>query len=138
MNEIERQEVGGSLELINSSINDQLMVYICEHIRRKELKSSMMKLMKNGIKDEGMRILLSYLINYKYTKSSTCQKNQLTQKSLDLLKIFMQRNRVLKTIYLSNNKISAFQLKARRGVFDEHSVAGNELLMSSELSWASR
>ena len=84
-----------------------------------------MKLVKNGINDEGMRILLSYLVNDNYTKVLNLTGNQLTQKSLDWLTIFVQRNHILKTIYLSNNKISAFQLKSRRGIFDEHLVEIN-------------
>ena len=49
----------------------------------------MMKLVKNGISDEGMRILLSYLTNDDFTKVLNMTGNHLTQKSLDMLVSFI-------------------------------------------------
>lgn len=82
----------------------------------------MMKLLKNGINDEGMKVLLSYLSTDNFTKVLNLTGNQLTQKSLDLLVNFVQTNNILKTIYLSNNKINSIQLKNRKKIFEENFV----------------
>ena len=125
LNEIDKQEVGGCLELINLNINEQIMMHLCEYLRKKKLKYSMMKLVKNGITDEGMRILLSYLLTDNFTKVLNLTGNHVTQKSLDMLSTFVEHNQILKSIYLSNNKINSFQLKSRKKTFDKFYVEVN-------------
>lgn len=71
----------------------------------------MLKLVKNNITDEGFRILLSYLINDTYTKVLNVTSNHLTQKSLTYILALIGHNNILKTIYISNNKINSMQLK---------------------------
>ena len=100
-------------------------MHLCEYLRKKKLKYSMMKLVKNGITDEGMRILLSYLVTDNYTKVLNLTGNQVTQKSLDMLGTFVEQNQILKSIYLSNNKINGFQLKSRKKIFDKFYVEVN-------------
>jgi hypothetical protein len=77
----------------------------------------MIKLVKNQITDEGLRILLSYLITDTYTKVLNLTSNQLTAKSLPLLQLFVNGNNICKTIYISNNKVNIMQLKKYSGLF---------------------
>jgi hypothetical protein len=49
--EIDRQPSEGALELIGLEITDPLVPYICEYLKSKRLKYSMIKLVKNSISD---------------------------------------------------------------------------------------
>ena len=78
----------------------------------KKLKFSMIKLVKNNITDEGLRILLSYLSTDTYTKVLNMTNNHLTQKSLAYIVQFVTNyNNILKTVYVSNNKINMMQIR---------------------------
>jgi hypothetical protein len=46
--------------------------------------------------------------------------NQLTVKSIDLVLLFAQKNNILRVLYLSNNKISSFQLKTRKSEIEKY------------------
>lgn len=72
----------------------------------------MIKLVKNNITDEGLRILLSYLSTDTYTKVLNMTNNHLTQKSLAYIVQFITNyNNILKTVYVSNNKINMMQIR---------------------------
>lgn len=72
----------------------------------------MIKLVKNNITDEGLRILLSYLSTDTYTKVLNMTNNHLTQKSLAYIVQFVTNyNNILKTVYVSNNKINMMQIR---------------------------
>lgn len=90
-----------------------LLLYILDYIRGKRYLFQVIKLVKNGITDEGMRILLSYLIKDNTTQVLNLTSNHLTQKTLDLMLLFAEKNNILRTVYLRNNKISSYQLKNR-------------------------
>lgn len=75
----------------------------------------MIKLVKNNITDEGFKILLGYLTSDTFTKVLNVTSNHLTYKSLGMIVNFITQNNILKTIYLSNNKISPIQLKKIQG-----------------------
>ena len=120
--EIDRQQVGGTLELIGMDIKDSIIGHICEYLRAKKLKYSMIKLVKNGISDEGLKILLSYLSIDDFTKMLNLTSNQLTNRSLKLIEEFVGCNHILKTIYVSNNKITPIQLKKLQPIFDSKFV----------------
>lgn len=80
--EITRQAESQSLELIGMEINDQLIGYICDYLKLKKLKFSMIKLVKNALTDEGLSILLGYLQNDDQTQVLNLTSNQLTSKCL--------------------------------------------------------
>lgn len=83
----------------------------------------MIKLTKNLITDEGMRIVLSYLVNDTTTQVLNLTSNQLTIRSLDYILLFAARNGVLKSLYLSNNnKISQVHLKSRKEEFEKYEL----------------
>ena len=94
-------------------INDALIVYICEYLKTKRLKYSMIKLVKNNLTDEGLSILFGHLINDDRTQVLNLTSNQLTHKSLDLIIDLANKNNFLKTIYLSHNKVSSFNMKPK-------------------------
>lgn len=71
----------------------------------------MIKLVKNNISDEGCHTLLSYLCNDRFAQVLNLTGNQITQKVLGEIVNFSTHNNILKTIYLSNNKINAHHLK---------------------------
>ena len=58
--------------------------------------------------------MLSYLSTDRTTQVLNLTSNHLSQKSLDWLIHFAEVNPILRTVYLSNNKISAFQVKNRK------------------------
>ena len=110
-----------TLELNSKEINDILLTYVIDYISRRKYVFQVIKLVKNSITDEGMRLLLGYLSGDKTTEVLNMTNNQLTPKTLDMVIAFANRNNILKTLYLSNNtKISGFQLKSRRGELDKH------------------
>lgn len=82
----------------------------------------MIKLVKNSITDEGLKILLCYLVDDNFTKVLNMTGNHLTNKCLDYITKFISKNNILKSIYLANNKISPMQLKKRKNVFDSNFV----------------
>ena len=98
-------------------INDVLIVYVCDYLKSKKLKFSMIKLVKNNLSDEGLSILLGHLQNDDRTQVLNLTSNQLTVKSLDLLIEFAHKNSFLKTIYLSHNKIPSSGVKAKSKEF---------------------
>lgn len=91
-----------------------LLLYLLDYMRGKKYRFQVIKLVKNSISDEGMKILLSYLINDNTTQVINLTSNQLTSKSLELILLFASKNNMLRTMYLSNNKISSFQVKTKR------------------------
>ncbi len=98
-------------------INDQLIVYVCEYLKTKKLKFSMIKLVKNNLTDEGLSILLGSLQNDDCTQVLNLTSNQLTARCLELLIEFGQKNNFLKTVYLSHNKISSPAVKLKAAQF---------------------
>lgn len=94
-------------------INDALIIYICDYLKTKKLKFSMIKLVKNNLSDEGLSILFGHLLNEDRTQVLNLTSNQLTSKCLDLIVDLGNRNSFLKTIYLSHNKISSFNVKQK-------------------------
>ena len=81
----------------------------------------MMKFVKNSITDEGIRILLSYLQDDNYTQVLNLTNNQISSKALPWFIAISQKNKILKTVYLNNNKITPFQLKTKKKEFDKES-----------------
>lgn len=67
-----------------------------------------------------MRILLSYLISDNTTQVLNLTSNQLTPKTLGYIILFSAKNNILRTLYLSNNKISPFQLKSRKADLEKY------------------
>jgi Ran GTPase-activating protein (RanGAP) involved in mRNA processing and transport len=63
-------------------INDVLLVYLLDYMRTKKYNFQVIKLVKNSITDEGMRALMSYLINDNTTQVLNLTSNQLTARSL--------------------------------------------------------
>lgn len=86
----------------------------------------MIKLVKNNLTDEGLSFLLGYLSNDDTTQVLNLTSNQLTSKSLDLFIEVGMKNSLLKTIYLSHNKIASLAVKQRA---NEFSNLGLELLL---------
>ena len=82
--------------------------------------------MKNNLTDEGLSILLGYLANDDTTQVLNLTSNQLTSKSLDLFIEVGMKNSLLKTIYLSHNKIASLAIKQRA---NEFSNLGIELIV---------
>lgn len=82
----------------------------------------MMKLVKNSISDEGFRILLSYLMNDDFTKVLNMTANHLTNKSINYITTLVTHNNILKTIYLTHNKISPMQIKKKKDLFESNFV----------------
>ncbi len=91
-----------------------------DYLRGKKYVFQVIKLVKNMITDEGMRILLSYLINDNTTQVLNLTSNQLTPKTLGYIILFSAKNNILRTLYLSNNKISPFQLKSRKADLEKY------------------
>ena len=121
--EVERQEGSNVLELNSKDINDALLVYLVDYLRRKKLDFQVMKWVKNSISDEGFKVLLSFLVANRTTEVLNVTNNQLTARSLDLIVLFAAKNNLLRTFYLSNNsKVSGFQLKARKGEFERFQI----------------
>ena len=54
---------------------------------------------------------MSYLVTDTYTKVLNVTSNHLTQKSLTYILALIAHNNILKTVYISNNKINSMQLK---------------------------
>jgi Ran GTPase-activating protein (RanGAP) involved in mRNA processing and transport len=108
------------------NIDDVLLIHVCEYLRGKISSSSngtfcfdMLKFVKNAITDEGLSALLGYLIETdSETQVLNLTSNLLTPKCLSLIEELGHKNRFLKTVYLSHNKISAFQLKTKLKVFE--------------------
>lgn len=103
-------------------IKDDLIKHICEYLRIHKLKYSMIKLVKNGLTDEGLRLLLSYLALDDFVKVLNVTNNHLTNKSLKVIEEFINSNSILKTFYVSNNKITPIQLKKLQPCFDSKFV----------------
>ena len=82
----------------------------------------MIKIVKNLLTDEGLRILLSYLVNDNCTQVLNLTSNQLTVRSLDIILVFAVKNNILRTIYLSNNKISSLHVKSRKEQFNKYQL----------------
>lgn len=82
--------------------------------------------MKNNLTDEGLSILLGFLANDDTTQVLNLTSNQLTSKSLDLFVEVGMKNSLLKTIYLSHNKIASLAIKQRA---NEFSNLGIELIV---------
>ena len=110
----DRQSQGGTLELVNLDINDTLLTYALDYLRIKKYQFQVIKLVKNMITDEGLKTLLSFLINDNSTQLLNLTSNQLTAKSLEIILLFATKNHFLKTFNLSNNKLSSAQVKAKR------------------------
>ena len=72
------------------------------------------KLVKNVLTDEGLRIILSFLVMDNTTQLLNLTSNHLTTRSIDIILLFANRNNILRTFYLGNNKISPMQLKNRK------------------------
>jgi hypothetical protein len=64
-------------------INDSILAHVCEYLRSKKMNFQMIKLVKNLISDEGMGLLLGYLLNNEVTQVLNLTSNQLTSKCLD-------------------------------------------------------
>lgn len=124
--EINRQSESQSLELIGMGVDDSLIVHICDYLKSKKLKYSMIKLVKNNLTDEGLSILLGYLSNDDTTQVLNLTSNHLTSKCLELFIEVATKNNFLKTIYLSHNKITPTAVKQRA---NEFSNLGLEILL---------
>ena len=103
-------------------IKDNMIGHICEYLQIKKHKYSMIKLVKNGLTDEGLRILLSYLTTDDFTKVLNVTNNHLTNRSLKLIEQFILTNNILKTFYVSNNKMTPIQVKKLQPLFDSKFV----------------
>ena len=88
-------------------------------MRFRKLQFSMMKLVKNSITDEGFRVLMSYLIKDNYTKVLNMTANQISAKGLLMLIQIAESNKILKTVYLTNNKVSPFHLKSKKAQLEK-------------------
>lgn len=73
----------------------------------------MIKLVKNTLTDEGLSILLGYLVNDDRIQVLNLTSNLLSAKALDLFMEVAAKNNFLKTIYLSHNKISSMNVKQK-------------------------
>lgn len=82
----------------------------------------MIKLVKNLITDEGVRVLLGYLASDTTTQLLNLTSNHLTARSLDLILLFAERNNTLKAIYLGGNKISAVHLKNKKAELSRYEL----------------
>ena len=94
-------------------INDSLIVYVCDYLKSKRLKFVMIKLVKNNLTDEGLSVLLGHLMIDDRIQVLNLTSNQLSAKSLDLFIEVGGKNNLLKTIYLSHNKLSASNVKQK-------------------------
>ena len=59
--QIDRQGEASILELVSAEVNDVIMPYLLDHMRKKQYRFQIIKMVKNNLTDEGVRILLSYL-----------------------------------------------------------------------------
>lgn len=114
MVETDRQSTLNCLELVGADINDTLLLYVLDYLRMKKYRFQIIKLVKNVITDEGLKLLLSALVNDNTTQVLNLTSNQLTSRSLELILLFARQNNILRTIYLTNNKVSPFHLKAKK------------------------
>ena len=71
------------MELVSAEVNDVIMPYLLDHMRKKQYRFQIIKMVKNNLTDEGVRILLSYLSTDRTTQVLNLTSNQLTQRSLD-------------------------------------------------------
>ena len=124
--QIDRQGDSSCLDLVGAEITDAIMPYLLDHIRKKHYAFQIIKLVKNNISDEGLRSLLSYLSSDRTTQVLNLTSNHLTQHSLDWIICFAEVNEILRTFYLSNNKISSFHLKTKK---KESTALGLELII---------
>jgi len=115
ISEVDRQALNSqTLELNSADLTDTLLLYVIDYLRTKKYFFQVIKLVKNLISDEGLKILLSYLISDNCTQVLNFTSNHLTVRSIELILLFAAKNNILRTIYLSNNKISSLQIKARK------------------------
>jgi hypothetical protein len=82
LNETDRQENSNSLELVNCELSDVILPYLLEHIRVKKYKFTQMKFVKNCITDEGLKLLLGYLLNNNSVQVLNMTSNLLSSRSL--------------------------------------------------------
>ncbi len=85
-----------------------------DYLRIKKYVFQVIKLVKNVLTDEGLRIILSSLVMDNTTQLLNLTSNHLTIRSIDIILLFANRNNILRTFYLGNNKISASQLKSKK------------------------
>lgn len=103
-------------------LSDTLLPYLLEYLHKSQSRHQSLKLVRNNLTDEGMRVLLGYLVSDDCTQELNLTNNQLTGRSLEWIAIFAKRNSILKTFYLTNNKVSARELKEWREEFAKHDL----------------
>jgi hypothetical protein len=97
------------LQLENNRLNDVLLLYVLDFIRRKKYIFKEINFSNNLITDEGMKILLNFLNDYPTTVILNLKSNCLTVESLKNLLYFDKLQSVRRKVFLRNNKIKVYE-----------------------------
>ncbi len=97
------------MQLENNRLNDVLLLYVLDFIRRKKYIFKEINFSNNLITDEGMKILLNFLNDYPTTVILNLKSNCLTVESLKNLLYFDKLQSVRRKVFLRNNKIKVYE-----------------------------
>lgn len=85
-------------------------------------KIGVIKLGKNEITDEGLRMLLKAFLKYPYIYSLNLISNRLTEDCLDDIMKFRIRNKTLTNFYLAGNQIRGSHIRHKKHIMYENDI----------------
>ena len=121
-NEVDKQSSSSTLEMVGLEMNDVLLQYLLNHMKTRQYSFSVIKFVKNNITDEGLKMILGFLLNDSTTRILNLTSNQLTSRSLDIIVMFASKQQFLRRFYLSNNKITNLNVKSKLKQFQHWGV----------------